>query len=127
MPVREVELAIHRANTKLFIESDPSEIILIPRVATKTAGTVKYSDGVPRDSQTFKVIWQQDSGIQREVSSQGGVQRLDFVLVGEFTADIGLRDYFEHGGNRYVVEWIAPPNGYEIKAGGVSHGAHPDL
>lgn len=127
MTVRDVELAIHRANTKRFIESDPSEITLIPSVASKIAGTVKYSDGVPRNPQIFKVIWQADSGIQRQVSSQGGSTRMDFVLVGEFTADIGLKDHFEHSGNRYVVEWIAPPNGYEVKAGGVSHGSSPNL
>lgn len=127
MTVRDVELAIHRKNTELFIESDPSDIVLIPNVAARIAGTVKFSDGVPRDAQTFKVIWQSDSAVQRPVSNQGGSQRLDFVLVGKSTAIVAIGDHFEHGGNRYVVEWIAPPNGYEVKAGGVSHGAHPSL
>lgn len=127
MGAREAELTIHRKNTQRFIASDPSDIILIPTVVTKTAGTSKSHDGTPRDSQVFKVIWQADSGIQRSTSREGGVQRLDFVLVGEFTAVVAIGDHFEHGGNRYVVEWIAPPNGYEKKAGGVSHGSNPSL
>lgn len=127
MGAREAELAIHRKNTERFIASDPSVITLIPKVATKTAGTVGFEDGIPRDSQIFKVIWQTDSNIQRSTSETGGVRRLDFVLVGQFTAEVAIGDYFEHGGCRYSVEWIAPPNGYEVKAGGVAHGKLPSL
>lgn len=127
MGAREAELAIHRKNTERFIASDPSEITLVPVVKSKVAGTVKFTDGVPRNPQVFKVIWQSDSNVQRDVSEQGGARRLDFVLVGEYSADIGLGDHFEHSGCRYSVEWIAPPNGYEIKAGGVAHGSLPSL
>lgn len=127
MAMKTYELAILIKQTEWFIDSDPSQITLVPKVEARTAGTVTFSDGVPRQTQTFKVIWSSDSNIQRPVGAEGGSRRLDFVLVGVPSALISIGDSFQHGGNRYVVEWVAPPNGYQVKAGGVSHGAYPSL
>ncbi len=119
-----VELDIHRRGTERFIDSDPTEIVLIPSTTVWSGGVKSYGEGTPRPSQRFKVIW---SGSQDGivVTSQGKARRFDFILVGKHDAVIEIGDHWSSGDQFFQVEWIAPDNGYEIKAGGSSHGDTP--
>lgn len=127
MGARETELLLHKAGTRRFIESDPTEITLIPVVEQMVAGTKKFVDQAALPAQTFKVIWNEQEGINRDVGNTGGVRRYPFVLVGEFDANTPINSYWMDGDQKYVIEWVAPPNGYEVKAGGTSHGPNARL
>lgn len=120
----EVELSIHRKGTEKFINSDPTEITLIPSTETWSGGTKTYGSESAREAQNFKVIW---SGSQDGlvVTSQGTTRRFDFILVGTYDAQVAIGDHWEIENQHFQVEWIAPANGYEVKAGGSSHGNNP--
>lgn len=117
------QLAMHRRNTKRFIDDDPTEIQLSIAVKTMVAGTKVsgYSDN--REPQTFKIIWQGDTGVVREPPS--GAHRFDFILLGEYDANVAIGDFWQVENQKFVIEYIFPKNGYEVKAGGVSHGSKP--
>lgn len=120
----EVELSIHRKGTERFISSDPTAIVLTPSVETWSAGTKVFSNGTARDSQTFKVIW---SGSQDGivVKDGGTTRRFDFILVGKHDAQVEIGDHWSVGNQHFQIEWVAPDNNYEVKAGGSSHGDTP--
>jgi hypothetical protein len=127
MSTRDLELLLRTKDTQRFIDADPTIITLRTKVATKSKGTVTYDDGPDRDPQSFKIIWNADSGVGRLPDRTGGVTRLPFVLLGVPTAIVELHDFFLDNGNLYTIEWIAPPNGYEVKAGGFCDGPTPKL
>lgn len=117
-------MVINRANTRRFIASDPTEIVLIPRVETWIAGTKKMVDQTPRDSQTFKVIWAGDNGIL--TTGSGITRRFDFILVGNSDAELEINDHWSINGQDYEIQYVYPSNEYEVKGGGVSFGGSPD-
>lgn len=119
-----IELSIHRKGTERFIAGDPTEITLIPSTEVWSGGSKTYGIENPRDPQNFKVIW---SGSQDGivVKSEGTTRRFDFVLVGAYDAQVAIGDHWKVGDQHFQVEWVAPANGYEVKAGGVSHGSNP--
>jgi hypothetical protein len=119
-----IELSIHRKGTESFINADPTQITLIPSTESWVGGSKTFGSGTPRAAQSFKVIW---SGSQDGivVNSEGKTRRFDFILVGKYNAVINIGDYWVVNNQHYQVEWIAPSNGYEVKAGGSSHGSKP--
>lgn len=119
-----VELSIHRKGTERFINADPTEITLIPSTVVWSGGTKTFGDDDPREPQIFKVIW---SGSQDGivVKSEGTTRRFDFILVGLHDAEVAIGDHWSVDDQHFQVEWVAPANGYEVKAGGVSHGSTP--
>ena len=125
------ELALHRLGTQHFIDADYRMIALTPRTQELVNGTKKFAVQSPRPAQKFKVIFQNTSGVYqnpalyREVGDRGGVQRFDFILVGEYDAVVAVHDFWKDGDQQYEVEYIFPYNGYEVKVGGVSHGPKP--
>lgn len=119
-----VELSIHRRGTDRFIDADPTIITLTPSAEIWSGGTKTYGAETPRQPQSFKVIW---SGSQDGlvIASEGKARRFDFILVGKHDAEVEIGDFWTVEDQHYQVEWIAPPNGYEVKAGGSSHGSKP--
>ena len=123
----QLELTIHRKNTKRFIDADPTKITLIPKFSAYLNGTKIFGADFPRAEQTFKVIWNGDNGIVREIDTGvGGVRRFDFVLVGEHDAILEVGDHWKVNDQTFVVEYVYPTNDYEVKGGGVTHGNKPD-
>lgn len=119
-----IEISLHRKGTERFINADPTEIVLIPSTETWVGGTKTFSSGTPRTAQNFKVIWPgSQDGIT--VTSNGTTRRFDFILVGEYDALVSIGDHWTVDTQHFQVEWIAPSNGYEVKAGGSSHGNKP--
>src|ERR1700760_2661619 len=111
------ELAIHRANTSLYIGLNPTDIVLIPVLEQWVAGTKKMVDQTPRDSQTFHVIWAPTTGIVGGGGS-GITHKFDFVLVGAYDVIVAIGDRWDIGAQRNVIDYIYPSNGYEVKCGG---------
>lgn len=120
----DIELSIHRKGTQRFISADPTEIALIPSTEVWSGGTKVYGSESPRELQNFKVIW---SGSQDGivVRTEGTTRRFDFVLVGLHDAEVEIGDHWNINGQHFQVEWVAPFNGYEVKAGGCSYGSKP--
>lgn len=119
-----IELLIHRKGTERFIDSDPTEIVLTPSVEIWSGGTKSYGSDTDRQTQKFKIIW---SGSQDGlvVTSEGKTRRFDFILVGKHDAQVAIGDSWKVNEQHFQVEWVAPSNGYEVKAGGSSHGSKP--
>ena len=125
MALSNIELTLHRIGTKQFIDADPTNIILIPQASQAVAGTKKFVEGPPRAEQKFKIIWADDNGIVRKVGNDGGVRKFDFIIVGEHDAVVAINDFWKDGDQKFVIEYVFPSLGYEVKAGGISHGSSP--
>ena len=119
-----IELNIHKKGTERFIDADPTTIVLIPSTEVWSGGTKTYGEGTARSAQNFKVIW---SGSQDGivVATENAARRFDFILVGKHDAVVEIGDHWSLNDQYFQVEWVAPDNGYEVKAGGSSHGSKP--
>lgn len=123
----EANLQILRDSTKWFIEQDPTMLVLTPKSGSGASrgpggGFIKAA-GTPRQAQLLKLIWQGGEGSS---SGEGGKTSIyDYVIVGLHDALIEVGDTFKIGTNLFVVESMAPDNGYEKKAFAVSHGKNP--
>ena len=121
-----IEISLHRKGTESFINSDPTTISLIPSTQTWVGGTKTFGTATVRTAQTFKLIWPgSQEGIV--INSDGTTRRFDFILVGKHDAIIAIGDNWKVNNQFFQVEWIAPSNGYEVKAGGSSHGSKPTV
>lgn len=120
-----VELSVHRLNTKRFISADPTTIVLFKKNKQIVDGSERVLPPTARQPQKFKIIWGGDTGVLREPGIDGGARRFDFVLLGAHNAIIEIGDYWKVGEQEFRIEYIYPNNGYEVKAGGVSHGLKP--
>jgi hypothetical protein len=118
-------LDVAKANTSQFINLDPTVITLTPRVETFVAGTRKRVDGVPRVAQVFKLIWVDFGAGFAPIIAGGETRRFDFILVGNYDAIVEIGDHWVIGNQDNSIDYIYPPNGYEVKAGGTSQGAKP--
>lgn len=120
-----LELSMQRRATKTLITADPTSIVLFPNAGSMVNGTLKFTASSARNPQTFKVIWDGSNGVAREVGSEGESRRFDFVLVGEHDAELAIGDIWKVADQKFVIEYIFPANGWEVKAGGSSHGSVP--
>lgn len=123
LAVADWELTVHKKNTQRFIAGDPTIITLIPQVETWVDGSKIFTDGKSRDEQIFKVIWQQ--GVPVVIGPQT-IRRFDFILVGNYDAEIAIGDHWKINDQKYLIEYLYPFNGYEVKAGGISIGDAPN-
>jgi len=117
------ELAIARLNTEKFISLDPTVITLTPRQDVWVAGTKKRQSLPDRSEQIFKVIWLPGDGIAYTID--GITMRFNFIVVGNYDAEVAIGDFWQVGNQQNEIDYVFPNNGYEVKAGGTSHGAHP--
>lgn len=113
-------LKILRKQTKRFIDDDPFEIVLIPRVKNRVpGGGHEMADGTPRSPQTVKLIY---TGSARGIGGAEGVQvtgdgverRFDYVVVGEWDMVVEVGDHWEDARQqRWEVLGMIPDNEYE--------------
>lgn len=120
------ELALNKRNTRAFISARPSALALIPQLRVKTAsGGFKYEDLPARASQTLRLIEQASAygnspGLLQ--SSDGKQRRVQFQLLGDWSAVIGVYDYWVSGGMRFEVAELLPFNGYEVRGQVIQYG-----
>lgn len=118
----EVELNVQRRMTTAFIRTQPVEIVLKPReLREQPSGGTKWADLEPRPSQTLRLV--EPSNPARPIRTADGIEReVEFMLLGEHTADIGVYDVFEHAGGRWEVIFLYHFNGWERRAEVARHG-----
>lgn len=124
--MNDIELLVHRKGTEQFISRDQTDIVLIPSVSVEEFGTKTISEGTPRASQSFKFIYPAGDSGGIVSTGQGITHKFDFIIVGLYDAIVSIGDHWEEGSQFYQIEWVQPFNGYEVKAGGTSHGSAPD-
>ena len=117
------ELRMQRRATENFIAADLSVINLSYKTVSEVAGTKSYSTGGLRGDQPFKIIWSGSDGILKDAPD--GARRFDFVLLGKYDATVAIGDFWKVGNQEFRITFIYPSNGYEVKAGGLSHGPSP--
>lgn len=121
-----VELEIHKANTRAFIDVKPSVLALTPktdRVRT-AAGGWKDADAAPRQPQTFRIIELGTRAGRQEIKLQdGSLREVVFWLLGEVDAQIDVDDWWTaEDGRLWQVADIVRSNGYETRAPVVERG-----
>lgn len=119
-----ISLGTNRQLTSWFIDQDPTSVVFTPHHQEWTGGAKKMVSDPDRSAQIVKIIYPGGDGIVIEEDHTS--RRFDFIVVAEYDADIDLWDSFDHLANHYVVEYVFPYNGYEVKVGGSSHGSEPD-
>lgn len=116
-----LELSTQRRLTKAFIDTQPVSLALVPRNRVKTpAGGYKFEDQPARAPQVLRLIEPGAYGgpLPRPEITLDGVQRtVEFELLGEHDAVIGLYDTFQHPiGIRWEVVNLSFFNGWEQRA-----------
>jgi hypothetical protein len=124
------EIEMNRSLTRLFIEMDPTDIVLIPRstVRTPTGGTRTIDDD-PRDLQRVKLIYGGNTGAGRAGivdTGDGRERQFSYVMVMNWDAQVQPGDHFtDPADQQWEVEEVLPLNGYEVKALLRSYGKNP--
>lgn len=96
------ELHVMRKQTMAFIRSNPVELVIVRKtIVADGAGGVSYTI-TPQAPQIFRLITQlsQGEGLSR-LTDDGIETRPDFVLLGEYDANIQTHDYFMLQGRKY--------------------------
>jgi hypothetical protein len=119
-----LSLENNRQMTSWFINDDPTTITLTPHEEQWKSGAKKMVALPDRDPLTVKMIYSGSDGIVPV--DEGHTRRFDFIIVADYDAVIKIWDSFDRLGNHYVVEYVFPYNGYEVKVGGTTHGPEPD-
>lgn len=124
------EIGMNRTLTHLFIQMDPTDVVLIPRTTIRTAsGGTRTVDGDPRDLQTVKLIYGGNTGSGRAGiidTGDGRERQFSYVMVMEWNAEVEPWDHFtDPEGQMWEVEEVLPLNGYEKKATMRSYGGAP--
>lgn len=112
---RTLELAANRRITKAFIETAPIEVALVPRVKIpQPSGGSKWGRAAPRDVQRLRLVEPSSARSTAPVRAIDGIDRvIEFMLIGEHDAEIGLYDVFTHDGAEWEVLYAHPFNGWE--------------
>lgn len=123
-------IEMNRNLTHWFIMQDPVDVVLIPRVTTRTTtGATKQEDGPSRPLQRFKFVYGGNTGAGRAgiVPTGDGRERMfSYVLIGDYDAEVDVGDHWtDDKGQNWEVEEILPYNGYEKKATLRSYGRDP--
>lgn len=120
-------LTEQRAITFWFIETDPTDIVLIPQVRTKQpSGGHKLAQLPPRPSQRVKMIYPAGQSDGAVVTLDGQERRYDFIIVANWNATVKKDDFWEDSQNQFwIVTGVSPYNGYEVKALVNSYGEAP--
>lgn len=118
----DIELKVNRRITTAFIATQPVPIVLIPRLKTKqpTGGTTWVKQPA-RAAQTLRLVEPPSSGPPTRTAD--GINRVvEFMIMGEYDASIGVYDIFDHDGGTWEVVYLYHFNGWERRAEVARHG-----
>ena len=117
-----IEQTVQRRLTTAFIATQPVELVLTPRSRVKTsAGGRTWVEAAPRAAQTLRLV--EPSNPARPTRTADGIERtVEFLLIGEHDAQLGVYDVFDHAGGRWEVVFLYHENGWERRAEVARHG-----
>lgn len=120
--IADIELSVQKRITTAFIRTQPVEIVLTPREKRKQpSGGTKWEDMPAREVQTLRLV--EPPSPDRPTRTADGIERVvEFLLLGEFDASIGVYDVFDHAGGRWEVVFLYHFNGWERRAEVARHG-----
>lgn len=112
------ELEVLRKQTKAFIEEYPMDLLLQRNdTVPDGAGGVKAVLGtVPAGSQTFRQITQSTTSLVFRRTIDGEEVQPDFVLLGEYDADVKSGDWYMKEGAKHEVVYVREDRRYEAWA-----------
>lgn len=111
------ENEVMRRQTKHFINVYPLSIALVRTVMTPDgSGGVKSLGPDPLDPQTFRQITQPTSPQVLRRTIDGEEVQPDFVLLGEWDADIQVGDWYMKDGAKHEVVYVKEDRRYETWA-----------
>lgn len=111
------DIELQKQQTLIFIESDPTDLVLIPSIEVlQPNGSKAVTDGPLRPVQRVKLI--QLSADQRPTITVNGVERLiDYHLLAPSDAVVRPGDHWDDpDGTRYVVIALSDGYDYMVKA-----------
>jgi hypothetical protein len=115
------ELVVNKANTKAFIDNDPSTITINRDTYISDGAGGKKKSGSPTTTYVGLVVRMIPQGADNATSNpitqttNGSLDRPDFVLLGEAPLDIQRNDYFTWRGETWEVISIRKSPTYETK------------
>ena len=114
-------LATQRAMTLAFIATDPTQVVLIPRVrALNASGAPVDTPGTPRPSQTVKLCLQNYDTTPLATPSANTERLVFYHMVMAYDAQVAVWDQWPDSdgvaGHYYEVTAVSYGFGYEVKA-----------
>ncbi len=111
----DVELRVQKRLTTAFINTQPISVALTPRQKVRTpTGGAKLEELAPRDPQTMRLV--EPPKPQLEIALDGIQREVEFLLLGEYDAELGVYDTFSHDGHDWEVVQLYHFNGWERRA-----------
>jgi len=116
------ELELNKTNTLAFINADPSTLTIKRDVYISDGAGGKKRSGSPTIVYLNRVVRMVPQGADNATSNpvtqttNGELDRPDFVLVGEAGLQLQRKDYFDYAGETYEVFSIRRSPAYETKA-----------
>jgi len=115
MTIAAEELSLLRINTTAFIDADSKQITL-ERRTTQSNGSGGFNETYTPlpEAQKMRLIPLGDKSPVRQ-TLDGEAAQPDYMLLGEWNADLQRWDKFEDQGHRYQVLFIHEKSSYERK------------
>lgn len=112
------ELSVLRAQTKMYIGYNPIEITLMraDTVADGAGGIKATLEPIPTGAQTFRSITQNTNNSVFRRTIDGQEVKPEFVLLGEFDADVKHGDWYYDNGVKYEIVYVRTDRRYETWA-----------
>jgi hypothetical protein len=112
----DTRLAYLRYTTKTYINDDPTTIVLKRQTKVSKPGGGHDYPKIDQSPQNFRLI-NQDVGSGISYSSDDDIARkFNYVLIGEYDANVLVNDTWTEDGIQYSVESVIPNNGFETRA-----------
>lgn len=119
--MRASETRMQRVNTRAFVNAASVIVVLHPngRIPDGAGGFI-LSGGADRPAQELRLLPQ---NVGTVVTTADGVERTsEYVLLGNYDAEMEVGDTFLVDGVKYEIASIFPFNAYERKARVIQHG-----
>lgn len=117
------DVEIQRKLTHAFIQTQPVVIQLIPRsYEQQPAGGSTWIEQTPREPQVLRLVEPSNSAPTPVTTADGIEREVEFMLLGEWDAQIGQNDIFTYMNLHWEVVQLAHFNGWERRASVARYG-----
>jgi hypothetical protein len=120
-----LELAVHRTNTKAFIDADPRSIVLVRSVPVSngSGGTIP-GPATPQPAQTMRLMPVDTAVTTERRLADGSVAVPSWTLLGEYTANMKRGDTLTlPDGTTGEIAYVHEKRTYQVKGEVATRGA----